>query len=141
MTRIDEISGDHKASAYIPGQATAGTADTWPVFLADRPVTITGVSWVPAAAVTGAATNNFAIAAQNRGTAGAGTTAVTATKTYASGTDSVAHDAEALTLSTTAADLNLAAGEVLSLVRTVNGTGIAQPDGLVVVSYRHRGNS
>lgn len=138
--RIEEIAGDLKASAYIPGQATAGSADAWPVFTADRPVTITGVSWVPAAVVTGAATNNFALAAQNRGTAGSSTTAVTATKTYASGTNSVAHDIEALTLSSTDANLNLATGEVLALVRTVNGTGLAQPGGLVVVTYRYRGN-
>lgn len=130
--------GDKRRTAYLPGQATAGTADEWPVFVADKALTITGVSWVPAAAVTGAATNNFSINARNRGTAGAGTTDVTTAKTYASGTDSVAFDAEALTLSTTAADLNMAVGEVLTIERLINGTGLAMPDGLVEVAYKYR---
>lgn len=138
MTKLQEIAGDHKAASYIPGQATAGTVDSWPLFCADRPVTITGVRWIPAAAVTGDNTNNFALAAQNKGTAGAGTTAVTATKTYTTGVNSVAHDAEELTLSATPANLNLAAGEVLVLVRTVAASGLAMPDGRVEVSYKFR---
>ncbi len=133
-----ELSGDLKVSTYVLGQATAGNADDWPLLQADRPIKITGVRWIPAAAVTGANTNNFALQAINKGTGGAGTTGVTTTKTYASGTNSVAHDSEDLTLSSTATDLQLAAGEVLSLVRTVNGTGLAMPDGLVEVRYQHR---
>ncbi len=139
MTQLNQIAGDHSRQAYVPGQATAGTADTWPVFKAAAPVKITGVSWVPAAAVTGAATNNFALAVQNKGQAGAGTTAVTATKTYALATDGVAHDAEELTLSTTDADLKMVAGDVLVLVRTVNGTGLAMPDGLCEVRFQYLG--
>jgi hypothetical protein len=88
--------------------------------------------------VTGAATNNFAIAAQNKGAAGAGTTALTTTKTYDNAINSVAHDAEDLTLTSTAADLLVAAGDVVSLVRTINGTGLAQPDGLVEVRFQYR---
>lgn len=133
-----DLAGDLKVSAYIPGQATAGNADSWPLLVADRPIEITGVRWTPAAAVTGAVTNNFALAAQNKGTAGAGTTAVTATKTYDNGVNGVAHDGEDLTLTATEADRRLATGEALVLVRTVNGTGLAQPDGLVEVKYRYR---
>lgn len=138
MTKIIDIPGDHRRQAYIPGQSTAGNADIWPVFVAEKACTITGAKWVPAAAVAGAATNNFAIALQNRGQAGTGTTALTTTKTYDNGVNSVAHDAEALTLTSTAADLELAAGDVVALVRTVNGTGLAQPDGLVEVAFRYR---
>lgn len=139
MTKLAELQGDHRVAAYIPGQATAATADSWPLLKADATIVITGVTWTPAAVVTGAATNNFALAVQNKGQAGVGTTAVTATKTYASGTDSVAHDAEELTLSTTAANLKLVAGDVLVLVRTVNGTGIAMPDGLCEVHFQYDG--
>jgi len=136
--KLQDLQGDHVAAAYVPGQATAGTADSWPVFVAPRACTITGIQWVPAAAVAGAATNNFALAAQNAGQAGAGTTALTTTKTYASGTDSVANDAEDLTLTATTADLDLASGDVVKLVRTVNGTGLAMPDGLVRVLFKFR---
>lgn len=135
MPGLVDIPGDHKVSVYILGQATAGTPDSWPIMSAERPITITGVRWVPAAAVTGAATNNFALAAQNAGTAGAGSTAVTSTKTYANGTNSVANDGEDLTLT---AAVDFATGEVLTLVRTVNGTGLAQPDGLVEVRFKYR---
>ena len=138
MTKIIDIPGDHRRQAYVPGQATAGTADTWPVFHAEKACTVTGILWVPAAAVTGDTTNTFSLAVQNKGQAGAGTTAVTATKTYATATDSVAHDAEALTLSSTAANLELAAGDVLVLVRAIVGTGLAQPDGLVEVAFKYR---
>lgn len=138
MTKMIDIPGDHRRQAYIPGQATAGTADDWPVFVAEKACTVTGVKWTPAAAVAGAAANNFALAVQNKGQAGAGTTPVTATKTYAAGTNSVAHDTEDLALTATAADLALAAGDVLALVRTVNGTGLAMPDGLVEVAFKYR---
>lgn len=138
MTKLLDIPGDHIARSYALGQATAGSVDAWPAFKAPKACTITGVTWIPAAAVTGAATNNFALQAKNTGLLGAGTTAVTTAKTYASGTNSVALSPEALTLSSTAADLNMAAGEVLTLVRTVNGTGLASPHGHIEISYRIR---
>jgi hypothetical protein len=130
--------GEKRRTAYIPGQSTANAADEWPVLYCDKALTVTGVRWIPAAAVTGDNTNYFSLAAQNKGTAGAGTTAVTATKAYTTGTNSVAFDAEDLTLSSTAADLNMAAGEVLTLKRTVAASGLAQPDGLVEVTYKYR---
>lgn len=130
--------GDHFTRSYVPAQGTAGTANSWAVFRAPKACTVTGIAWVPNAAVTGAATNNFALGAVNKGAAAAGTTAVTTVKTYASGTNSAASVAEALTLSSTAADLNMAAGDVLALVRTVNGTGLASPDGHLEISFRYR---
>jgi hypothetical protein len=137
-TAIKDIPGKHVARSYVLAQGTAGTADTWPVCRAPGNIVVTAVRWIPAAAVSGAATNNFALALQNKGADGLGTTAVTATKTYDNGVDSVAHAAESLTLLGTAADLNVDEGDVLSLVRTVNGTGLASPDGLVEVEYKYR---
>jgi len=136
--KLEDLPGPHFSRAYVPGQATAGTADEWPVFRAPGAVKIRAVRWIPAAAVTGAATNNFALQAINRGTANGGSTGVTQTKTYASGTNSAANTPEALTLSATAADLNLASGEVLALARTINGTGLAMPDGQLEVEYEYR---
>lgn len=132
-------AGDFVSTAYIPGQATIGTADEWVIFKANEKVTITGVSWTPAAAVTGGNTHTFSIAVQNKGTAGVGTTAVTTTKAYTSGINSVAFDIEELTLSSTAADLNVSAGETLTLKRTITGNGLAQPHGLVEVRFQFRG--
>lgn len=140
MPGLQDIPGNHTVRAYIPGQATAGTVDSWPVFTPQQKITVTGVRWVPAATVTGAATNNFALALQNRGSVdGTGTTAITTTKTYDNAINGVAHKAETLTLSATASNLNVDAGATIALIRTVNGTGLAMPDGSVEVDYIYRG--
>jgi hypothetical protein len=141
MPGLQDIPGNHTVRQYVPGQATAGTPDTFPIFVAPGKITVTGVRWVPAANVTGAATNNFALAVQNRGQDGSGTTAVTTTKTYDNGVNGVAHDSENFTLSATAANLNAVANDVISLIRTVNGTGLAMPDGAVEVDFRYNGVS
>lgn len=138
MTGVIDIPGDHKVTAYIPGQATANTADSWPLLYADADIEITGVRWIPAAAVTGNNTNYFSLAVQNKGASGAGTTAITSTKDYLTSTDSVAHDAEDLTLTATTANRNVSAGSVVALVRTITASGLAQPDGLVEVRFRYR---
>lgn len=139
MPGLEDIPGNHTVSAYIPGQATAGTVDSWPIFSPQEKITVTGVRWTPAAAVTGADAANFILGLQNKGQAGAGTTAVTALKTYSLGVNGVAHDAETLTLSATAANLNAEPGDVLALNRTVTGAGLAQPDGLVEIDFIFRG--
>lgn len=136
--KVNEQPGDHIDSSYVLGQATAGTVDSWPVFRAPGKVKVTGVRWIPSAAVAGAVTNNFALTARNKGTDNTKNVAVTTAKTYDNGVNSVANAPESLTLSATAADLEMAAGEVLILDRTVNGTGLAMPDGQVEVSYQYR---
>lgn len=121
----------------IPGQATAGTADVWSLLRADENIKVTAIYWIPDAAVTGHDTNYFSIAIRNEGTDGTGTTAVTSTKAYTASTDSVAQVPEALTVSTTEADVLVDAGEVLSMVRTVAASGLAQPDGLCEVHFQY----
>lgn len=138
MPGLADIPGTHTARSYIPGQATAGTADTWPILSSPGSIVVTAVRWTPAAAVTGDNTNYFSLALQNKGQAGAGTTAVTSTKAYTTATDSVAHDSEALTISATAANTLAVSGDVLSLVRTVAASGLAMPDGLVEIDYKFR---
>lgn len=139
MPGLPDLPGNHTVRQYVPGQATAGTVDSFPIFVAPGKITITAVRWIPAAAVTGAVTNNFALQLQNRGQAGAGTTGVTAVKTYDNAINSVAHASESLALSGTAANLNAVANDVLALIRTVNGTGIAMPDGAVEIDFRYAG--
>lgn len=136
--KIRDIQSTHTTRATILAQGTAGTPDTWTVFKAPANITVVAVTWIPNAAVTGANTNNFSLQIQNRGSAGVATTAITAVKTYALATDSVAHDSEPLTLSTTAANLDVADGDVVAVVRAVNGSGLASPDGLLEIDFRYR---
>jgi len=131
MPGLQDVPGDFVALATIPVEATAGTARSTPVFRAPGAITITAVRWIPGAAVTGANTNNFALQVINK----TATANVTTAKTYASGTDSVAHTAESLTLST---GVSAAAGDVIALDRTVNGSGLASPAGALEITYRYR---
>jgi hypothetical protein len=124
LTLVVEIP----AAAVAQG-ATANTPATKVPFAA----TVTAVEYIAAAAITGAATNNRIVTLANKGAAGSGTTAV-ATKTFASGTNAVAAASTTVTLSATAADLVVAAGDVLQWQSTINGTGLADPGGLVRVT-------
>lgn len=131
-----ELRGDLPEGRYfIPGVA-AGTAIEWPLLIAPFNLLITAVRWTPAAAVTANGTNFATLNLRNRTGGGAGT-AVPASRAY-SATNSVAQVAEAMTLSGTAADLNLAAGDVLTLQVAHSGTGLTIPAGLVQVTLRGR---
>ncbi len=131
-------SGTITRTAHIQTIAL-GTDDEVPIFInGPTPVRITAVGIVPDAAVTGNTTNNLILQAFNRGVAGAGTTAVTAAKTYATGVDLVKNDLDALVMATTVADRDLAAGEVLELVKTETGSGLPMPTSLVVVEFQYR---
>lgn len=127
-----------RAYVFVGGMATAATAKKFALLRAHKDLTVTAVRWIPQAAVTGAATDNFALGVINAALDGTGTTAVTTVKTYASGTNSVALDIEAFTLSATAANLDIDEGEVLALDRTVNGTGLAMPEGIIEVEFEFR---
>jgi hypothetical protein len=109
------------------------TTDTQSV-LGEAPfaATVTKATYVPAAAITGANTNNRALTVTNRGQDGSGTTVV-ATITFASGTNAVKDDALAITLSGTPANLVVASGDVLTVDSVHAGTGIAEPGGDVAV--------
>ncbi len=89
---------------------------------------VTGARVITAAAITGANTDSRTIQLFNRGQAGAGTTLV-ASKAFTSGVNAAADDETALTLTATAADLVVAAGDVLEFVSLhVGGTGLAGPE-------------
>lgn len=135
MTQENELRGDRTLLIPVPGQATAGTVDEFSGVVAPINMKITGVKWIPAAAITANATNYFTLTLRNR-TTGAGT-AVPASRSYAA-TNSVAFVAEAMTLSGTAADLNVASGDVLTVEKLVTASGLAMPDGVVQVTYRAR---
>lgn len=136
MTALSELRGTHRQRAYVPSQATAGTVDNWPVWQAPHKCEITAVTFVPSAAITADGTN-FSTYTLTRKTAGASSTTV-ATRAW-SATNSVASTPEALTLSGTAANLLLAVDDTLEIVKSVGGTGLVIPDGLLVINYKLTG--
>jgi len=97
--------------------------------------TATSVLYIPKATQNGAATNNRTLSVVNRG-GGAGTgSTVIATVTLNSGTNLVDNVPTALTLSSVSGALTIASGDVLEFTSVHNGTGVADPGGLVVVAH------
>lgn len=94
--------------------------------------TVSRVAYIPSAAITGADTNTRTLTVVNKGQSGSGTTVV-ATLALTNGVNAAASDAKALTLSVTAADLVVAAGDVLAFVSTHAASGLADPGGQVIV--------
>lgn len=94
---------------------------------------VSSVTYIPAASQSGAATNSRTLNLVNKGSAGAGTTVV-ATLALASGVNLTAFDEKTITVSSTAADLVVAEGDVLQWQSLHVGTGIADPGGTVIVT-------
>lgn len=117
----------------VQPQPTAGSNLNSIVWVAPRDGTVTAVSYTTVTAITGANTNTRSVSLVNKGQAGAGSTVI-ATLQFNSGINTVAADEKTITLSVTAADLLLVAGDVLQWQSTAVGTGIADPGGLVAVS-------
>lgn len=134
---VADLSGTQRFILPVEGQATAGTADEFARFVVPFNATVKAASYVPKSLVTGVVTNNFAITVRNRGAAGAGT-AVPASLTFANGTNAPALTPTALTLSATASDLQLTAGDVITVEKLVNGTGLAMPSGCVALDLQVR---
>lgn len=94
------------------------------------------VTYTPLAAVTGAASPaSRTLSLINRGQAGAGTTVV-ASLALVAGVNLVAFDERVITLSVTATDLNVVAGDILEFrSAAVGGTGLVDPGGTVSVTF------
>src|SRR4051794_12222959 len=116
----------------VQPQATAGSNLNTPVHVVESDGAVSSVTYTTVTAITGANTNTRSVSLVNKGAAGAGTTVI-ATLQFNSGVNTVAADEKAITLSATAADLNVVAGDVLQWQSTAVGTGIADPGGLVNV--------
>ena len=133
--QFTELGGNLAFEFFVPGVA-AGTAVEWPQFVMPWNATITGLTWVPGAAVTANGSNFATISVRNRGAAGSGSV-VPASRSYAA-TNSTAQVAEVLTLSSTATDLQPSTNDVLTISVAHSGTGLTIPAGLVQVSLRLR---
>jgi hypothetical protein len=118
----------------VPAMATAATDLTSFVARAPFDGAITGVRFTADAAVTGAATNNRTFTLVNKGQAGAGNT-VMASLNMAAGVNAVAGDELAITLSGTAANLDVVAGDILAWFSDAQGTGIADPGGMLSIDF------
>lgn len=95
--------------------------------------TVSKVSYIPEAAITGANTDTRTLTLVNKAQDGTGTTVV-ATLAFTSGVNAAAGDEKAFTLSAVAGATTVAAGDVLEFVSTHSGsTGLADPGGRVHV--------
>lgn len=94
--------------------------------------TVTDVSYTPEAAITGDNTNKRTLTLVNKGQSGAGSTVI-ATLDFVTGVNGVAFDEKPATLSVVASATVVASGDIIALVETVAGTGLANPGGLAQV--------
>lgn len=102
---------------------------------------VSGVNYIPDTVLTGANTDTRTLVLVNKGQSGAGTTVV-ATKAFTAGVNAPADDSTAITLSATAANLVVAAGDVLAWQSTHAGsTGLADPGGVVEVQLSRTAGS
>lgn len=114
--------------------ATAGTGQTIVIDSVPYAGVVSAVSFIPVSTITGQATNYRTAVVNNKGQDGSATVTV-ASVAFSSG--SVVHygsDENSVGLSGTAANLVVAAGDVLVWVESVTGTGLAQPGGKVRVT-------
>lgn len=96
--------------------------------------TVTGVNYIADTTLTGANTDSRTLSLINKGQAGLGTTSV-ASKAFVSGTDGLSFARTVITLTATAADKAVAAGDVLAFKsQHVGSTGLADPGGTVEVT-------
>lgn len=116
------------------GALTAATTADRAVDVAPFVGTVASVTFTPDAAITGATATKRTITLENRGQDGTGTTVI-ATLDLITGVNPAKHDEYAFTLSGTAANLNVAAGDVIAVKEAVTSTGTANPGGIVSIGY------
>ena len=117
--------------------AAATTADNeYFGFVPNLDITVTAVKWLPEEAVTGAATNYVTHKLRNLGTAGSGTTDVASLAFSTTAVTASAKVPKAITLSSTATDLDVSAGEVLEWLVDASGSGLACPKGTLHIWYK-----
>lgn len=134
--QFKEIRGNIPLGIVIPYVPAAGVGGSG--FVVPNNMLIKAASIVWGAAITGVATNNFVISFFNRGAAGAGTVQWGTAITYANGTNATKANPVPVTLSSTATDLQLAAGDVVSIEITTNGTGLVCPGGTLMLTAQNR---
>jgi hypothetical protein len=109
----------------VPVASTAAGADASGLTVAPFAGTLSAASIISLTTLTGANTESRTVQVFNRGQAGSGTTLM-ASKAFTSTVNATAEDETSLTLSATAADLVVAAGDVVEVKSLhVGATGLA----------------
>jgi hypothetical protein len=127
-------------TATVPATAATATYDQT-IGEVEKAGVVSSVTYTPEAAITGAASpasRTFTVV--NKGAAGSGT-AVVATLAMVGGVNGVAFDEKDITVTSTAADKAVAAGDILAFVSTAvtGATGLADPGGSVKVEIEGSG--
>lgn len=94
---------------------------------------VSAVSYIPSTVLTGTDTNSRTVVVVNKGAAGSGTTIV-ATKAFVNGVNAPADVATPITLSATAANLVVVAGDILVVQSNHVASGLVDPGGLVEIT-------
>lgn len=129
---LHDIPGTHYGYAHIPDQAAGDATNYLAAWVAPFACTITGIDYIPTDNIAGANTNTRHLNVDNS----AGTEI--ANKDFTSGNNGTGGAAVALTLTSTAADLNLAEGGTLRFESELVGTGLALPAGCFVIKFKAR---
>ena len=135
--QFKELRGTLTAKADIASTGNAASTGPLTMWVAPHDCTITAITLLPSTAITAHGTD-YAVYTATRYTAAGGSATTVATRSWIA-TNSVAFATEAMTLSGTAANLVLEAGQVLIMVKTAAGSGLVIPAMTVVVSYKLNG--
>lgn len=122
--QFKELRGNIPHTTIVETTGAASSTGNLFVYRALVDQKVISAALIPSAAITADGTN-YAIYTLTRHTAGASATTV-ATRSWIA-TNSAAMTEEAMTLSGTAANLLLTAGDTLHLVKTVAGSGLVIP--------------
>ena len=134
MATFKDLRNDTPHCFVLPATA-AGTAFEQPLIKFPFNALVTEIVFAPGAAMTANGTNFCTLTLRNR-TTGAGT--VTFGNRSWAATNSVATTPETLTLSSTATDLYIATGDLLTAHVTHGGTGLAFPISSLTFKIRNR---
>lgn len=135
--QLKEMRGVLYAKADIASTGNAASTGPLTVWTAPLDCTVTAVTLLPSTAITAHATD-FAVYTLTRYTAAGGSATTVATRTWAA-TNSVAFATELMTLSATAANLVLDAGQSVVMVKSVGGSGLVIPAMTVAIAYKLNG--
>ena len=115
-----------------PGRAAATATTDFTIGRVKETGAVASVTITPDITITGADTNSLTVSIINKGQSGVGTTVI-ASKAFTSGVNGTGFDEVTITLSGTATNLDVVAGDILALSSIKVGTGLVDPGGLVRV--------
>jgi hypothetical protein len=130
---MPEYSGMKYVMEGQDNGVTIAATDTFMIGEVSGTGRVTEIAYYPEAATTGDNTHYRTFTLVNEGSDGSGSTVI-GTLALTTGVNLAAGDEKLFTLSATAADLVVTAGDVLSLVSTPTGNGLVDPGGSVKVT-------